>query len=764
MALINLLADVGTEYRKLKFGNDRPGGGSSKQPFIQKDLPSLEQQPENTFPDFLLRDPKNQLENRVDDLNRISKFLISREGGLFIAKQELLSLQNPLTQGRPNRSTPVSGLYAPYMTLLQVAGAGTGLHIEKQGLLPIFNNDTKYSTVYKTFYSGRNTNRLSLLYQTKIEESPSALALLNSEKLGIATGQTNILSYAGGPDSPGLGRTRIPFADDRLTPAQLTLKTTRAKITSQNNVLLSVNNQGGFGKGASIKPLLGASNPLYLKSVDINYSNNNSNIYLSTFSINANGEYINFNQSNNTYPSLLRNNIADSGSAFRLSSNKVKQTSINYTGSLGISLLSGKLGYYSIVTGPGEDTNDTNQLIQNSVYTLGNTFPEENPLNTVDRGVFTFNQLQLANYASVIGKNNDTSLNNIDDFTRTISSSISPTNLSKYQNLGIYSRDYKDPKVAIDRRIGIGNPGKRKRNRSRLNIYDNDTVDRINMLPLYKDRIVLDPVTLTRDLVKFRFEVIDNSEPGASTFIHFRAFLGTITDNFNSEWNSTKYIGRGEKFYNYDGFSRDISFTFQVAAQSRAEMRPIYQKLNYLASSMAPEYGQGNFMRGNLIRLTIGDYVWTVPGFITSLTYTIPDNAPWEIAFDSPEDGANAGLLETPMYLDVNVNFTVIHDFAPRLGSSAETAFITNFAGKGEANHYLNSGSDALTAKENIYFFANGVKPGGTVGAFYGTTGLGNLQPDTSPDPNNLGGYGTVNATGSLAGIIQNPIDPIYSQ
>ena len=61
MALRELLTDVGTQYRNLKFGNDRPGGGSSKQPFIIKDLPPVESDPASTFPDFILRDPKINL-------------------------------------------------------------------------------------------------------------------------------------------------------------------------------------------------------------------------------------------------------------------------------------------------------------------------------------------------------------------------------------------------------------------------------------------------------------------------------------------------------------------------------------------------------------------------------------------------------------------------------------------------------------------------------------------------------------------------------
>jgi hypothetical protein len=147
-------------------------------------------------------------------------------------------------------------------------------------------------------------------------------------------------------------------------------------------------------------------------------------------------------------------------------------------------------------------------------------------------------------------------------------------------------------------------------------------------------------------------------------------------------------VGRGDKFYNYTGFSRDINFTFQVHPQSRAEMRSIYQKLNLLAASLAPDYRNG-YMKGNLIRLTIGDYLYIVPGFISSLTYTIPEESAWEIALNSPEGGGDYGLMETPKYFDVSVAFTAIHDFAPQLGTTVQTAFITPQAATEDGNAYL---------------------------------------------------------------------------
>ena len=230
MALKELLADPANfkyNSRSLKFGNDRPGGGSSKQPYVITPLPKVDSDPTSTFPDFLLRDPKNALNDRVDDLKRVTKFLVSREGGLFVAKQQLLSLQNPIVPGRPNRATPISGLYNPLMTLAQVGASGTGLHIEKQGLFPITDNTTKYDYIYRTKHQEENTNRLTLLYKSKIAgfENPddAITGVAEGFKLGLTPSPTIgfdpnvVMSYKGGPNAKlRNGRTTIPFADNRV--------------------------------------------------------------------------------------------------------------------------------------------------------------------------------------------------------------------------------------------------------------------------------------------------------------------------------------------------------------------------------------------------------------------------------------------------------------------------------------------------------------------------------------------------------------------
>jgi len=167
-----------------------------------------------------------------------------------------------------------------------------------------------------------------------------------------------------------------------------------------------------------------------------------------------------------------------------------------------------------------------------------------------------------------------------------------------------------------------------------------------------------------RDLAKFYFEIIT---PNGSKFLYFRAYLNDINDSFNADWQGHKYVGRAEDFYTYGGFSRDIDFSFKVAASTRSEMKPLYRKMIYLASSTAPTYGTSGLMRGTLARLTIGSYLDQIPGVITSVKYTISTEVPWEIAMGQPEQVEN-DVQVLPMVIDCSVSFKPIHDFAPQTG------------------------------------------------------------------------------------------------
>jgi len=137
----------------------------------------------------------------------------------------------------------------------------------------------------------------------------------------------------------------------------------------------------------------------------------------------------------------------------------------------------------------------------------------------------------------------------------------------------------------------------------------------------------------------------------------FRAYLTDLTDNVDAVWNDVKYAGRGDRFFIYDGFNRKMNVSFKVAALSSDEMRPMYQKLNYLMSNLMPDYS-GVLMRGPLTRMTIGNWIDSQLCIINSLSYKIPNDSPWEIAMDEPEGGK--GMLILPHIVEVSLTITII--------------------------------------------------------------------------------------------------------
>jgi hypothetical protein len=233
--------------------------------------------------------------------------------------------------------------------------------------------------------------------------------------------------------------------------------------------------------------------------------------------------------------------------------------------------------------------------------------------------------------------------------------------------------------ITKEKRVRLGDQGARKDAYKTANYYWSGSgtgleIDGINALAPSTATVVdgsgkVDGNTDGRDLVKFRFHVItpDRKE----TVLYFRAFLDSFSDNYSGNWNDTKYLGRGETFYTYAGFQRKISLSFKIAAASRQEMMPIYKKMIYLASSTAPTYGgKGQFMRGTIVKLTLGDYVYELPGIMNSVTYNWNTEYPWEIAMTEPE-GSGRGdktMQELPMVMDCNIDFTPIHTFTPTAG------------------------------------------------------------------------------------------------
>ena len=241
----------------------------------------------------------------------------------------------------------------------------------------------------------------------------------------------------------------------------------------------------------------------------------------------------------------------------------------------------------------------------------------------------------------------------------------------------------------FEKRFNLGgpekiSPGSRLRNRSNpslgstVNNQNKSTpLDTINAYPIYKSEFKEKSRYYTedglQDIIQFSIAILNNDDQNKPKegiiglsyrkYMHFRAFIDNVSDSYDAEWNAISYMGRGEKFYKYGGFERKMSMGFTVVAQSKDELSVMYDKLNFLASSLAPEYLDSltsGYMCGNMAYITLGDYINDQPGIITSLTYDIPEESSWEIS-----RAIKDSTRQLPHMIKVTLNFTPIHKFRP---------------------------------------------------------------------------------------------------
>lgn len=213
-------------------------------------------------------------------------------------------------------------------------------------------------------------------------------------------------------------------------------------------------------------------------------------------------------------------------------------------------------------------------------------------------------------------------------------------------------------------------------------------LDSVNAYPIYKSefkdgsRYGKPGLDELNDIVEFSIGILNNDDQNKPAkgitglsyrkYMHFRAFVDNFSDSYDAEWNAISYMGRGEKFYKYGGFDRKIQMGFTVVALSKGELNVMYDKLNFLASSLAPEYLDSltsGYMAGNIAYITLGDYINDQPGIITSLAYDIPEESPWEInrdtIFNASGSAVGGTARQLPHMIKVTLNFTPIHKFRP---------------------------------------------------------------------------------------------------
>ena len=707
------LVDLKTDLKSLKYGMDRPGGGSSRQPFIQTstrnsfDLPI--EKLGNTIAgipagsDFILRGGVLAPARAAKDVSRLFQLFTQTPRGLtFTAKTNLLSRTSVATEasGGPGYGFGAvnQGIYTPLSTLGQAGLGWSGTHLNLLGIDP--TNLTPFGLIkYEAIARAKNSEIANFITTGIVQypnpnykefnaspgsilgavPPPNTLIISNGEpqflsktvstsfftnrllsltknKINQKTDDPDILSYSGGPGSTlGVGKTNIKFA--------------KGSRTGLNNPL-SVSKPGFFyGKDK--------------KDSKINYLGALSGV-----------------SSTNSLDPLVDNFI-------NLDNQFTPEARVELSASAIIN-------YSSASSGVSVKAN-LDPLVDNFISPENQLVPEIAP--TYGSETLSASQIsELAAESIAVGPTYVT------DFRNKLAKKLPGTNTQTpaFRNGSLSdSLDYSNPQNRIETRVNLGDPGNPNIDRSNYTKGGGSArtgVDKINSLYLYKkENVTSSPVK--NDLVKFRIATVDPDNPKLKTYAHFRAYINGLTDQYGANWNTFKYMGRGEEFFNYEGFTREMSLGWTVVAQSKEELSIMYQKLNYLASTLAPNYSSEGFMRGNIHHLTIGGYVYESPGIITNLSFTVPDDSTWDIGIPVDETvtsntsgtvSSDSKVKELPHRIEVQMSFKPIHKFLPEtVGSSFDTDNPLGILGGNQITQRFISLEDSSATRDNSKLLNN---------------------------------------------------------
>jgi len=605
-----------TNLKSLRFGRDRREGASSGQPYVTSPIPTGSINGGLGDEDFLLRGGSLLPTQITRDVSRLSQMffdLKSPNGILFTAKQNVLSASAvDIKAGKGKNQILNNGVYLPSSTLLQAAANPLGGHLVKQGINPFVDN------------------------------SESAAAGDFGDGL---QGFINLVL-----NGAGLLGQNLPLSNSTYWTTDASKERVRKTISSR---LVSFTNDfitnDSKAEDVLYKYSGGPGSTLGVGNTKIFLSKNRTGINNPTLS-----QTDFFNNANKIIPGPAstgdRNVGREDYSVF-----KGKNPTWRGAKILGVSVSQ----IYKDIT--GEDIN------QDKYKTWNNT---NAPLRNFQTSVFKSNSFapnylipglfNTLDYEELLkAKPNGTTHKILQDYRKTVNFT------------GLPSVDYTDPTKTSTGRVNLGDPGSRTLSRSSYTKGNGSPLDKINAYPIYSTNTVGNGSTLGEndynDFVSFRIGVINNDDPSFTNYLHFRAIIDGMSDSYNADWKAQKFSGRAESLYNYQGFDRSINLSWTVAAQSQEELIPMYQKLNYLASVCAPDYSSDGYMRGNLIKLTIGGYLYEQVGILQGISYTVPQESPWEISIKDNGD-QDLELQELPMIIKVSgFKFIPIQDFVPQV-------------------------------------------------------------------------------------------------
>ena len=651
-----------SEYESKNYSSvpgDTPGGGWTQRPSQVFPPSDVENASRTGGPDFLLRGGYLLPRQVVRDTSLILKKFTQTQGVLFTIKQNVLSLTNvnsnvgyttfredsndtgflsPITNFIKDNIATNQGIYTPLSTLAQSTLNPFGVHLNKQGLNP-FKGTTKGSE------DGNTPLGLPTYLNTiasSVPSEPKSRLLSLRKKIDNKSNDNLLYSYSGGPDATlGVGKTPINMLLDQRTGIN-------------NDKLPLLNTRFNPGQLVERSVVTGGKSLI----------NTLSARYLNIFEPTTNRTVLIQRTLQDIIDFTARDpSVYEAGTLLKTNTDKLKS---GIKDEIPIQVLT------QAQTEAFEPTSKTN-LIPTPYFQI----VAPNGSQQIPKGLDLTISSSIVNGVATTG----TSLNRIE-------SRVNLGDPGRRGNL----QSFTIGKLGLNQDI-TGQSAK-------SNSSYKKAVDKINAFPLYKSSGVTSNND-KNDLVKFRIGVFANDGSGQKTYVHFRALIDGLSDTFTSDWDAQKFMGRGENFFRYSGFDRTVSLSWTVAAQSKQELIPMHQKLNYLASVCAPDYSSQGYMQGNLISLTVGGWFQEQVGIMKGLSLSIPPESPWEIGIPdsnnisvinptSPNTAikTDPSVKELPMIINVSgFEFIPIHDFVPRVQqNNFKGSKLTKF-GK---QHYIN--------------------------------------------------------------------------
>lgn len=672
--------------REIGFGKDRPEGGSSKQPYIKKSIKEDFTNPA-FYNDFIVRGGILSVTSAAEDVARLTKYFTdinNPSGILFAAKQNILSRVGVKTEA--TQPTPAylggalnEGVYLPTSTLAQALVGFAGTTLNKQGIDPTGLIPGLAIRDYQTAVYRRNQNQpiessVAKSVQSKVDKINQNI-LKKQDQIDSTNATFNSQAISNPNPDSAWSRFKEGRLNARVNNLESDIEGLQEDLTSiiggtYSNRLLKLWNKFGLNpnneREINNSPTLlsyggGPGSALGFSRTKIKFATSNDGQTPLRTGYVMNDPYEGIGYRNHSPDNLLQYSLDTLFDGKQLKSSVYRQYQI-FNPTVTEEQYFNVPTYFSTYNGKDNIQPWLSQPVNNPPFA-------------------TWNQSQI----NIQSSNIDSSTN--EDFRQ----SLEPTAQPQYTFLSL-APNYTTEN--IEKRLNLGSPGQKGNissyTKGKRSIVGDGAplgpVDKVNASYIYKAN-TLDGDQGSRyytgnpesgdnpytDIIPFYIAILNNDSQVGGTYkkyMHFRAFIDSFSDSYDADWKTIEYMGRAEKFYKYNSFDRKISMAFTIVAQSREEITAMYDKLNFLASSLAPEYLDSytsGYMAGNIAYITLGDYLHEQPGIITSLTYDVPEEATWEIGIDDKGNYLDKeDIRKVPHMIKVtNINFIPIHKFRP---------------------------------------------------------------------------------------------------